>query len=213
MHHHHVKSLEEYEKKIRRGTADGTMQRTLETFNSHDTNDVLDDGILKYRDARVATLIPHGGGIETLFHSKRVDYICLFNALTQNLMPTILNLTVPNYFVDKTENFLTCLNLSFYLKGRIFTDDDAEFFTKLALESIVKSLSSTSIAEIFLLIDEMPKILAMPYPTVEKIREALLDIIPQVMMIYRMNNHWQGWVELDHELKMLKSFGEVKKIR
>ncbi len=58
----------------------------------------------------------------------------------------------------------------------------------------------------------MLKILAMPYLAAEKIREELLEIIPRIMMIFRMNNHWQGWTELDHELKILKSFGEVRKI-
>ena len=114
---------------------------------------------------------------------------------------------MPNYFQGKTENFLTCLNLSFYLKGKFLNDEGADYFAKISLESIYKSLlTGGTIADIFLLIDEMPKILKLNYPAAENIRKTLLDAIQQIMMMFRMNNYWTGWTELEHELKMLGSF-------
>ena len=154
-----------------------------------------------------------GGGIETLFHFKRVDHVRLFNVLAQNLIPTLTSLTTQNFYMGKLENFLTCLNLSSYIKGKILNDDGAEFFTKISLEAIYKSLyGNASIADIFLLIDEIPKILSMPYPAAEKIRETLIEVISKIMLTYRMNNYWSGWADLNDKLNMLKSFGDVKKI-
>ena len=102
--------------------------------------------------------------------------------------------------------------MSSYLKGKILNDDGAEYFIKISLEAIHKSLYvNASIADIFLLIDEMPKILSMPYPAAEKIRETLIEIISKIMLAYRMNNYWQGWAGLNDKLNILKSFGDVKK--
>ena len=213
MNHYSVKSKEEYIKKIQRGNADWADNKySLKGFYHDDRNEELDEGILKYRDTRRATLSLQGDSIETLFQSKGVNYVRLFNALAQNLLPNLVGLTVPNYFQGKTANFLTCLNLSSYLKGKFLNDEGEDLFKKISLDSIYKSLvTGVAMADIFLLIDEMPKILKMPYPAVENIRKILLQVVPQIMMMFRMNNYWTGWTELDHELKMLESFNEGAK--
>ena len=62
-----------------------------------------------------------------------------------------------------------------------------------------------------MLIDEMPEILSMDYPIVDDIREALIKIIPQIMLVFRMNNYWQGFTDLEHELNLLKNFDALAK--
>ncbi|MBQ7198946.1 MAG: glycosyltransferase family 92 protein, partial [Selenomonadaceae bacterium] len=100
MHHYHSKSLEEYGNRIKRGNADGLNPRTIEFFErlNKTSNEVFDDGILKYRDARRAALIPEGQGIESLFPRKQINHIKLINALIQNLFQTTIKGTPQNFF-------------------------------------------------------------------------------------------------------------------
>ena len=65
VNHYHSKSKEEWAKKVQRGNADNVNNYyKMETFN-HNNNEVFDDGILKYRENRIRTLIPQGGGWKT----------------------------------------------------------------------------------------------------------------------------------------------------
>ena len=143
---------------------------------------------------------------EQLFARKQINFQRLFNALAQNLMTTTVGSTPRNFYEGKVENFLTCLHLSGYLRGKLFDDDGAKIFEELSLNALYKSLNAgCSIADILLLLDEMPKILKLNYPAVKEIRDACIQIIPQIMMTYRLNNHWQGFTELDYILKLLKA--------
>ena len=88
----------------------------------------------------------------------------------------------------------------------MFDDKGAKIFEELSLNALYKSLQvRVSIADILLLLDEMPKILKLNYPAVKEIRDACIQIIPQLMMTYRLNNHWQGFKELEYILKLLKA--------
>ena len=214
MHHHHVKSREEYQKKIERGTADGTMQRSMKMFESSEKtcNEVFDDNILKFRDARRAALIPEGSGIEALIATKKINYPKLINALVKNLSPVIREDAPREVFNGKMESFLTCLNLSSHLKKNYFGDDEATLFEEISLNAIQKTLYTGLVTpDLMLLISEMPKILKLKYPVVGKIRELLVKIIPQLMSFLRTQNHWQELTDLTYKLELMKSFGVYKK--
>ena len=206
-YHYSVKSQEEYSIKVNRGNADHFANHyKVENFSHDKFNAFFDDGIVKYRDARRDALIGKEGGIELLFARKQINPARLFNALAQNLIPTTVATTPKNFYDDKTENFLTCLNLSGYLRGKLFDDEGAKIFEELSLNALLKSLQArATIADILLLIDELPEILMMNYPAVKKIREVCVQIIPQIMTTYRLNNHWQGFTELNCILKLLKA--------
>ena len=147
-----------------------------------------------------------GGGIETLFAHKQINFPRLFNALAQNLLTTTVGSTPRNFYEGKIENFLTCLHLSGYLRGKLFDDDGAKIFEELSLNALYKSIVvGSSIADILLLIDELPTILKLNYPAVKEIRDACIQIIPQIMTTYRLNHYWQGFTELEYILKLLKS--------
>ena len=64
VNHYHTKSREEYENKNKRG--DGSFNKDGKygdgLFKALDKNDVEDDSVIKYRDARKAALLPQGGG-------------------------------------------------------------------------------------------------------------------------------------------------------
>ncbi|MBR5913308.1 MAG: glycosyltransferase family 92 protein [Selenomonadaceae bacterium] len=209
MHHYHLKSREEYENRIKRGNADGLNPRNIEFFeNCNKTfNETFDDGIVKYRDERQAALIPDGN-IENLFPSKQINYQRLLNAISMNLFQSSILNTPPQFFAGKMETFLTCLSLSAYLKGKVIDETGVKFFEESALNSIHKSLhvGELTIADLMLLIGEMPKILTMNYPAVKNIRDSLLQIIPQMLEMLRLQGRWQDFTDLEYKLDMLKSF-------
>ena len=209
LHHYHFKSREEYNIKIHRGSADGTMGKSAEFFERRNerANSVFDDGIVKYRDARKSALIPAGRGIDAIFASKQINYPRLFNALAQNLFQTTIKWTPPNFFDGKIETFLTCLNVIPHLKDNFIDETAAKFFQEASLNAIHRTLyGKLTMADMLLLLTEMPKILKMKYPAVKNIRDICTQIVPQMMTTLRMMGKWQELNELDNTLNMLKSF-------
>ena len=89
INHYYTKSREEFFERRR---------PYMPGFITWDRNEVFDDGIIKYRDARRAALLGKGGGIETLFAHKQINFPRLFNALAQNLMTTTVAATPRNFF-------------------------------------------------------------------------------------------------------------------
>ena len=150
-----------------------------------------------------------GGGIESLFQKKQIDCSQIVRTLTKNLSPFINDNVTKELLEGNLENFLICLSISSYMQEKFFISRD---FEKLSLKAIAASLNcSQTIADIKLLLDEMPKILMMSYPSVEVIRKLCLDIIPKIMLIFRYNNMWNEFYEIKYQLEMLKTFDVYKK--
>ena len=215
MNHYHTKSYEEYEKKVMRGNADHVENHyKLARFSYSDRNEVFDDSILNYRNTRQAELMPDGD-IEELFKQKRIDYFGLVRMLMKNLSPIAKGTATEQFLEGNLDNFLTCLNLSLFLRETFFDENQAKRFEELSLNAIEMALfQEQGIANIKLLLDEMPKILTLPYAIVEIIRKSLLKIIPDIMISYRLNNIWSGFSKLEYQWKMLKTFNAyVKNLR
>lgn len=182
-----IKSREEWVK-LGRGKA--------ENFPINAYNDEQDDGILKYRESRRNVPIV----------AKKIDYPKMLNALTKNLSPMIRENAPADFFKGKIENFLTCLNLSLYLKEN-YLEGATSLFEELSLNAIYRAIfSNLTIPDVMLIIEEMPKILRLSYPVVGKILDFAIEIIPQVMINVRLQGHWQDFMNLDYKLDMLKSF-------
>ncbi|MBQ7630217.1 MAG: glycosyltransferase family 92 protein [Selenomonadaceae bacterium] len=206
INHYYTKSREEYEKKVQRGRSDINLKRNMDSFTILNHNETFDNDIIKYRDARIAALIPDGN-IAKLFPAKQINYQRLFNALNKNLMPTLTKGTPQEFFADKMETFLTCFNLIAAIKDKVFDETTAKFFEELSLKAIHRALlSPLQAADIFLLINEMPKILELDYPAVKNIRDVLLNLISQLMTTLRAQARWQEFTELEYKFKLLKIF-------
>ena len=148
--------------------------------------------------------------MESVIPSKQINYPRLFNALAQNVVPILSNSTPKEFYSGKVEHFLTCLNLTAYLKGNSLDDRSAETLEELSLIALYKSISiNMHPAEFELMLREMPKILLMPYPVVEKICAALIEMIQQILNQLMTTTSWQKIWELKHEMEMLKSFNAV----
>ena len=197
MNHYHTKSREEYKvKKIRGiGTAVTGPNYSEAQFNSHNTNDEFDDGILRYRAERAKNFRPP---------DKSHTFQRLFNALAKNLSPTLLPTTPPQFYAGKMETFLTCRAAAAYLKTKLTDDTPAKFFEEASLKAIIKSFNGMSFADSRLLIRELPNLLGLPYPAVKDLRGAALNIIPQMMNIMHLNGMWKDYVELDYLQNLLK---------
>lgn len=198
INHYNTKSREEYLKKISRGAADGNQQLyTVDKFKYFDCNEEFDDGILRYRAERAKTFRPPDKS-----HADER----LLNALMMNLSPTLVPTTPPQFYAGKMETFLTCRAVAAYLQTKLMDNTPAKFFEETALKAILRTLASggMTFADARLLIRELPNLLRLPYPVVNELRNAALQIIPRIMDVMRLNGMWKDYAELDYTQDLLK---------
>ena len=200
INHYYTKSREEFFARKSQPRADslGPQSHLAEDlFNAYDHNEEFDDGILKYRDARAKVYQPP----DNSHVNER-----LLNALMVNLSPTFIEDVQPNFYAGKMETFLTCRAVAAYLKTQL-TDTSANFFEEAALKAISKSVAGMSVADIQLLIPELPKLLSLPYPVVKEIRDELIKYIPRTVEQLRLRQ-WstlgKDIIELDYLQDLLK---------
>ncbi|MBR0260295.1 MAG: glycosyltransferase family 92 protein [Selenomonadaceae bacterium] len=196
VNHYHIKSREEFAVKMKRGRADYKINTYDDAeFNSHDRNEIFDDGILKYFETRKIYKPPDKSNVNEK----------LLNALMKNLSPVFLPNTPKEFYAGKLENFLTCRAVSSYLKTKLTDDAPAKFFEEASLKAILQNLSSPlNIADTLLLIRELPEILKLPYPAVKDLRGAMLQIILLLKDFFHANNMWKDFIELDYIHDLLK---------
>lgn len=195
INHYSIKSREEYGIKVSRGAADHNAY-DMKNFDTSDHNEEFDDGILRYRAERAQSF--------KMPDKSQVD-ARLFNALSKNLSPTLMSNTLPTFYAGKIETFLTCRAVAAYLKTKLKDDAPAKFFEEAAIKAILQTLSSgMTLADVRLLVRELPSLLKLPYPVVNELRGAALQIIPQIMNAMKINSLWREFVELDYTIDLLK---------
>ena len=93
-----------------------------------------------------------------------------------NLSPTLLPTTLPEFYAGKIETFLTCRAVAAYLQTKLPNDVPLKFFEEASLKATLRTLASGSLtfADARLLIRELPKLLRLPYPVVNDLRNAAL---------------------------------------
>ena len=195
INHYYSKSREEYERKFNRGTADAYhntyKMKNFDEANKTD-NAIFDDSILKYRTARFAA------GNNKI---KAVNYNRVYSALLKNLSP-VFSKTVPKeFFAGKLEDFLTCRKIAELLREIFLEENAGNFFEEAAITAVQKTLfTNLTLADIKLLLAEMPQILKLDYPVVQDIRKACIKLLPQIMNMYRTYDHnaWREFVHLKY---------------
>ena len=210
INHYRLKSREEFLNKnndFKGDVAYGDKNYYSESRFSHaENNDVFDNSILAYRDARRKM----GGGT-----GKPLDYKKLINALIENLAPMISKKELPlNFFTGKMETFLTCQALVTFLKGNLLDDVRGSVLEELTLNAVFKSsLTGLPFADAELLLSELPNFLPLPYETVEDIRLGCLQIIPQLKDTLRVKIdnaskflYWRDFNDFDNLYRILNAF-------
>ncbi|MBQ7476720.1 MAG: glycosyltransferase family 92 protein [Selenomonadaceae bacterium] len=155
-------------------------------------SNIFDDGILTYRDERIEKLLPEGTPVIETF-AKKIDDAKLLAVLAKTLLPTFdaidaekffksqenqlqyfraiaeFYASAPDeFFQNKMETFLTSFNVASYLKKNFLDETAGKFFQDATLNALCQTLCTEfSNGDAQLLLAELPKILPLPYQTVE----------------------------------------------
>lgn len=195
INHYHCKSYEEYLGKRKRGYAADVTPIHYEDkqFKANDCNEVFDDGILKYRNARAENF-----SLEDDKH--RVNRV--INALTKTLNAYAEN-TPP---VEKLETALTCRALSSYLREKFPDIERMKLYEEVSLTAIINSLDEVNFSDVRLLISELPQLLSLPYPAVKDLRNACRKLLIEFMEFMKLNDGWNYHAEFDYLQRLLKTW-------
>lgn len=198
INHYYTKSKEEFIKKRNRGKADLTDLYDMAYFDLGDRNEIYDDGILAYREARRALQDNHIESIQEI-NLRRKD------ALLKYLSPALSNKGSTDFYKGRVCEFLTCAAVARDLKSQEMIDFDANFFEEVALNCLHESLVVSNIAlwQAELLIDELPKLLKTSYPIIKNIKKACMQFISQLMNLRRMQPNWHDFKRLEYIYQLL----------
>ena len=229
-----TKSRAEYVEKVhRRETARFAARNELTDFDENDRNEILDDGILKYRETLLADNIPEGGDFIKIFaEKKKVANSKMFKALVETLLPdfskknlreyfslpknraTYFNELIKfykkapaNFFQGKTETFLTCIALSSYFQKGYLDAKTGALFEEASLNALCKTfMANIPILEARLVIAELPRFLALPYASAGSLVTVCLTILPQFVDEFRKQGDMKNFEEFTYIINMLKTF-------
>ena len=209
INHYKLKSREEYQLKINNGSKDASYGNdkyyNMKQFSHAENNDVFDDSILAYRDAR----------LNLNRRSKlSVNYEKLFVVLMETLEPITRENLSPKFFEGKMETFLICRALASYFKENLLDQKDGEILEKSALTAINLILNTNLQAyEAQLFFSELPNLLPLNYPIVKNIRSSSLVLINRNKLAIQSQidcqekmDMWQYWNEFDNLFRILKGF-------
>jgi len=178
INHYFDKSREEFFFKQNRGRADAPEKQRDELFDTYDRNEEFDDEILKYRATRAENF-----SLED--DAQRLERVT--DSLIKNLSAG-----------GNLEMALTCRAMSSYLREKFPANaDDWKICEEASLAALLKSLNNLTLPDAQLLIRELPKLLALPYPAVKNLRDAAEEIFSHLLDVVRTKGDWLKYSELD----------------
>ena len=192
INHYNVKSREEFLVKVNKGRADKNENYfTVEWFDMYDRNEVFDDGILRYRAARAENFsLPN----------DEQRFFRVHDALTKILS------AYASGKVFSLETALTCRAVSSLLRKNFPHDEHFKVYEEAALAAVLKSLDGLKFSDVQLLLNELPEMLKLPYPAVEELRGACLQIISQTLDFMREKEFWKDFVDMDNLRRLLEAW-------
>ncbi|MBR1647300.1 MAG: glycosyltransferase family 92 protein [Selenomonadaceae bacterium] len=192
VNHYNVKSREEFLVKVNKGRADKDENYfTVEWFDMYDRNEVFDDGILRYRAARAENFsLP----------SDEQRFFRVHDALTKILSAYASGQTF------SLETALTCRAASSLLCEKFPDDEHFKVYENASLAAVLNSLDGMNFADVQLLLSELPELLKLPYPAVEELRGACLQIISRTMDFMRAKEFWRDFADLDNLRRLLEAW-------
>lgn len=196
VNHYYTKSLEEFADKVKRGSACREVNhKKMAMFQTYDRNEVFDDGILTYRNARAENFSLESD--EEKF--RRVE-----KTLTEILTQCSPFDSPPEFFVGKLETFLTCRALAELLDVKIGSRAAEEFALVWIYQTLAKAETLTH-AELQQFFRALPEILARPFPFRQKLNRLTQDlIIPSFCEELKHLLEWRTRSELINLQKLLR---------
>ena len=215
INHYKLKSREEFFRKSQNLSIDASYGKNTNHYNekifSHEKdNEIFDDSILDYYDARRQT----GAA------GKSLDYEKLTYALIKNLSPVFSKNVTADVFEGKLETFLTCRALASYLKENVLDEKRGEIMEAAAIKAVAVAIhSEISVADAELLISELPNILKLNCPEVKDIFSVSLEIISQIKKTINAKidspekfQFWRNFNEYDNIFRLLQAFKYYKNV-
>ena len=195
VNHYHVKSREEFLSKVNKGRAEVPFNYlNAEIFARRDRNEVFDDGILKYRNARAQNF-----SLESDEQRRRRAENILVDTLTKC---SPFN-APPEFFTGKLETFLTCRKLAEVFGTRIGNRSAEEY----ALVWLYQSLATRhpfSYAEVQLLLAELPALVSRPFPLCRKILRLVDEkIFPLIDADLKRAQNWGSFYYMNYVRRLL----------
>ena len=203
---------------------DATQKLNRFMMGSFYRSNIFDDSIVIYRDERKAAL---GDDIFTSISAHNVDDEKILATLSKTLLPNFdadnateffkvqenqLNyfraiadyyITAPDeFFKDKLETFLTCLNVATYLKQNLLGETVGKLFEDAALNAICQTLCTMPYKTVEVLI-------SICAGMIEKMKAALQSSADEEKISAIDDNEmalWKKFTELDGVEKTLKAF-------
>ena len=137
----------------------------------------------------------------------------------QNLSPSFPKNASQEFFQGKMETFLTCRRLAEFLRENLLDESVGRNFEELALKSVLRTMTTNvSIADLQLLIAELPNILPLKYSVVDDILQGVLQMIPQFKSVIQSSIDksekmmlWRDFCELDYIFELVKTFEICRK--
>ena len=233
-----TKSRAEYAEKVhRRETAKFAKRNELVGFDVNDRNEVVDEEILSYREKLRAEQVPKDDVLKFFAEKNRINSGRMFKALVENLMPEFdkKNLKVyfqnpknrikyfeelikfykstpPGFFDDEFETFLICMKVSAYLKKGYLDETLGALFEEASLNALCQTFfTRISIVDLRLLIDELPRILTLPYKSVESLLVGTHNVFTQYLQDFRTNGEMEKLEELIYLMRMLQTLAAYRR--
>ena len=198
INHYYTKSREEFEqRKIPKGMVYfEDREYIMNNFYEYDHNEIFDDGILKYRNARKKKF-----SLESKEDKLRRVEKFLIEKLTQ-YAPSA---APADFFDDKLETFLTCRAVAEKLGIKIGNLSAEEYSLAWIYTTFIRS-SSMSRAEIEMFMRALPEILARPFPIIcNKINNLTQnEIIPYFCEALKRKFDWHSRSEWLYTQKLLR---------
>ena len=126
--------------------------------------------------------------------------------MMQRLLPGMSPGSPPHFFAGRLHEFLTCRAIAKTLDGKMLDNTSAQFFEELALKCMLRAMASSKLElwQLELLFEELPSILPLKYPVVGEIKKTCLQLMPQMMMQYRLQSDWVHHNRCDYLMRLLK---------
>ncbi|MBR5914695.1 MAG: glycosyltransferase family 92 protein [Selenomonadaceae bacterium] len=231
-----VNSYKKIIEKEKSKPTDSSLDATKSMLESFYRIKLFDDSILKYRKARNDHFLRNYDEMSKKL-SGNIDESKLLNVLAKTLLPNFKDynaieffkskenqlryfraisefyVSAPNeFFQNKMETFLTCFNVSLHLKETILDEIAGRFFVDATLNAICQTLCteiSTSDARLF--IRELPKILPLPYQTVEILLSICAGMLDKMKDTLKNSSEEKKNYDIDeNEMATWRKFTEIE---
>ena len=234
-----TKSRAEYAEKVhRRETAKFAKRNELVGFDVNDRNEVVDEEILTYRENLRAERVPKGDALKFFAEKNRINGGRMLKGLVENLTPEFKknNLKIyfqneknrknyfndmiklyqnapPKFFEGDFETFLICLNVSLYLKKGYLDELTGALFEEASLNALCQTFfTSISVVDLRLLIDELPRILTLPYKAVDSLFVGTHSTFTQFLQYFRTNGEMEKFEELTYLMRMIQTLAAYRSV-